>query len=106
MTKNASNAALELALARRHTMFIEPSRTMRGPDAPWDHTFEIALPTSYYETNRAYPVLWVTDGSEYFAAAASLIQSLAYSGLIPEVIVVGVGCERDLKVSEFARRRA
>src|SRR4029077_4043685 len=50
-------------------VFIEPSRRMRAEGFKWDHEIRIALPHSYHETNKAYPVLWVTDGSYWFNTA-------------------------------------
>lgn len=69
---------------------IEPSRRMRAEDYPWEHEIQIALPPSYGKTDKAFPVLWVTDGSLLFQAATALVTACANEH-IPEMIVVGIG---------------
>lgn len=39
---------------------IEPVRRVRGKGFKWNHGIQIALPASYGQTNRSYPVLWIT----------------------------------------------
>jgi predicted alpha/beta superfamily hydrolase len=70
-------------------MLIEPTRLMQGKGIPWQHEIQIALPPSYHQTTKAYPVLWVTDGDEMFDTA---VRAVALAGnYIPEMIVVAVG---------------
>ena len=51
------------------SLSIEPIRRMRGEGLPWDHEIQIAVPPSYAETDKAYPVLWMTDGLWQFDLA-------------------------------------
>src|SRR5262245_35596720 len=50
---------------------IEPSLRMSFKGAPWDYEIRIALPSSYYKSDKSYPVLWVTDGSARFDRSVS-----------------------------------
>ena len=69
---------------------IEPSRRMRAEGIPWDHEIQVALPPSYYKTNKTYPVLWLTDGSYTFEPAVTLANTW-YHLHVPEMIIVAVG---------------
>src|SRR6202035_6056683 len=44
-------------------VLIEPSLRMHYAGGPFDYEIRIALPASYHQTDKSYPVLWVTDGS-------------------------------------------
>lgn len=50
----------------------------------------VSLPASYGATDRTYPVVIVLDGEAYFDAAASLEDTLARLGHVPEAIVVAL----------------
>jgi predicted alpha/beta superfamily hydrolase len=83
---------------------MEPIRRMRGEDSQWDYEIHIALPPSYEQGDRTYPVLWVTDGHVYFDAAAEIASSREGKAL-PEMIVVGIGTPPD-EMREAQMRRA
>lgn len=82
---------------------IEPSRRMRAQGYRWEHEIRIALPSSYRATNRAYPVLWVTDGQWFFDRAVAFAAACAPKQ-IPEMIVVGIGAPTDA-LNEAQMRR-
>jgi uncharacterized protein len=90
-----------VAPSSRHTMRRERPRLLRGKAFDYDHEIQVALPPSYDQTDDAYPVLWVTDGSVFFDLAVGIVPTCKL-----EMIVVGVGCPQDLPSSEFSRRRS
>lgn len=55
-----------------------------------DRTIYVALPESYQTQEKAYPVLYMTDGLTHFQHTTSTVHFLADNGLIPEMIVVSV----------------
>jgi predicted alpha/beta superfamily hydrolase len=80
----------------RTTFFtLEPPRTMRAAGYDWDHEIRVALPVSYGESDRTYPVLWLTDNH--------LEPALQAVGAA-DVILVGVGAER-VELRESSARR-
>jgi predicted alpha/beta superfamily hydrolase len=88
-------------------MSIEPAITMRTAAFDWDYEVQVALPASYGTIpEQRYPVLWLTDGPFLLHLAVGLMNTLVVSGLVPEMIVAGVGCPSEAGVMEFGRRRA
>lgn len=75
------------------TFTFEPTRYVRARsyDFGYDHEVHIALPPSYANSDRSYPVLWLMDGGAYLHSAVSAVSLFATGGAIPEFIVVGVG---------------
>lgn len=63
---------------------------------------KIFLPLNYRE-DRAYPVLYLQDGQDYFVMGriATLAQELISRGLMQECLLVGVGVERRRRWSEY-----
>jgi len=82
---------------------IEPSRLMRAKGYPWAHEIRIALPRSYGEKDRRFPVLWVMDGNYWFETAVRIANTYGFKYL-PQMIVVGVGVPPDAE-SEYQMRR-
>lgn len=74
---------------------VEPTRMMRASGYEWDHEIRVALPVSYAETTKTYPVLWITDNT--LEAALSVLGQL-------DLILVGVGADR-IPVVESSNRR-
>jgi predicted alpha/beta superfamily hydrolase len=90
----------------RYTMSIEPPVAMRTAAFDWDYDIQVALPASYGITpDRHYPVLWLTDGPLMFHLAVGMLNTLAFAGFAPEMIVVAVGCASKDGIFEYARRR-
>jgi predicted alpha/beta superfamily hydrolase len=86
---------------------IEPGRRMRAADYPWEHYIQIALPPAYRrESDRRFPVLWVTDGQTFFSLVTEIVTSCADQHL-PQMIVVGIGStpEADQTRNEIQARR-
>jgi len=88
-------------------MSIEPARAMRTAAFDWDYEVQVALPASYgVMPDKAYPVLWLTDGPFLLPLAVGLLNTLVVGGLAPEMIIVGVGCASEAGAAEFGRRRS
>jgi predicted alpha/beta superfamily hydrolase len=93
-----------LCSGRPAVISIEPTRRMRAEGFAWDHEIQIALPASYRQSNRSYPVLWVMDGSWMFRPAACTAFNLNLSKHIPEMIVIAVGAPADAANDVLTRR--
>ena len=88
-------------------MSIEPAVAMRTAAFDWDYEVQVALPASYgVMPDKAYPVLWLTDGPFLLPLAVGLLNTLVVGGLAPEMIIVGVGCASEAGATEFGRRRS
>ena len=68
------------------------------------YLIKIAYPRDYAESEKNYPVLYVTDAETNFGALQYVVQRLAKDKLIPELIVVGIAY--DTSYDEFYRLRA
>jgi len=53
-------------------------------------TILVRTPASYARGNRAYPVLYMTDGERQIGHTAAVVDFLAREGRMPEVIIVGI----------------
>jgi len=62
-----------------------PSRIMQE-----ERTLLVALPPGYARSTERYPVLYFTDGDAHFTMLKGITDALAGSGLMPQVILVGV----------------
>src|SRR5690348_16687044 len=76
----------EEAVLRSGHFTGEPARTMQTDGYPWEHEIRVALPRSYANSTRAYPVLWLTDNILEIALA-TIVEPL-------ELILVSVGATR------------
>ena len=74
---------------------VENTRRMRIDDYEWEHEVRVALPASYADSTKAYPVLWVTDNK--LELAISILGKV-------DLILVGVG-PRHSSATEFDIRR-
>jgi predicted alpha/beta superfamily hydrolase len=83
-------------------MYIQPSRMMRYKGAKWDYEVRVALPKSYYTSNKSFPVLWILDGQWAFERGVSITSSSM--GGIPEMIVVSIGSPPEAQ-DEVEKRR-
>jgi predicted alpha/beta superfamily hydrolase len=83
---------------------IEPSRRMRFEGGPWEYEIRIALPPSYRQSDKSYPVLWVTDGGFQFEQAVDVVNS-STKNHVPDMIVVSIGTPSEAR-NESLRRRA
>jgi hypothetical protein len=55
-----------------------------------EYELRVALPRSYDDASRQFPVLYVLDGSALFGVATDVTRLLSLRGAFPELIVVGV----------------
>ena len=55
-----------------------------------DRVILVRTPPGYETNNRAYPVLYMTDGDAHIGHTSSTIQFLAQNGRMSELIVVGI----------------
>lgn len=74
------------------------------------YKLSVALPDSYHSnTNNEYPIIFVLDGQWNFTLVKDISGKLAYDGMIPQVITVGItwGGENDdpsiLRFRDFLR---
>lgn len=58
-----------------------------------EYELSIWLPFDYEESDKDYPTLYVLDAPVYFGGAAYITMCNNWDGVIPEMIVVGVGAE-------------
>ncbi|MFH0735846.1 MAG: alpha/beta hydrolase-fold protein [bacterium] len=69
-----------------------------------DRDLRIYFPASYESGKQSYPVMYLQDGQEVFAPGGWLVEtkydSLVQSGLISEVILVGINNTKD-RLSEY-----
>lgn len=84
-----------------YSKFLENSRKIR-----------VALPASYYEEDRRYPVLYVHDGQNVFTPEESFsgnswdlhitAKELMSSGKIQDIIIVAIDNAKEDRLSEYA----
>jgi predicted alpha/beta superfamily hydrolase len=77
---------------------------LRGKGFDWDHEIQVALPASYRKSDKAYPVLWVTDGLINFDFAVEVVNAWAAKKYWPEMIVVAIGTPPEASQEFLARR--
>ncbi|MES2490278.1 MAG: alpha/beta hydrolase-fold protein, partial [Pseudomonadota bacterium] len=73
-----------------------------------ERNFEVfvSLPRSFTAgSSRRYPAMYVLDANIEFSTVAEAAQSMAASGLIEEVIVIGIGAPRSEGAVVFGYRR-
>ena len=83
---------------------LVPAPTARIPSDGWTResfTFEskllaedlrvfVALPPTFARSQRKYPLLLLLDGQYYFNEVESAVATLADSGQVPELVLVGI----------------
>ncbi|MFA7227524.1 MAG: alpha/beta hydrolase-fold protein [Melioribacteraceae bacterium] len=65
----------------------------------------IALPGSYYATDRTYPVVYLLDAYSSFGIVTEMARLLASSKELPEIILVGISSEGGSKEFIYNRSR-
>lgn len=77
------------------------------------YELQVSLPDSYYDSpEKEYPVIFVLDGQWNFTLVSNIAGKLAFDGMMPEVITVGItwGGEGDvpdiLRTRDFVRPEA
>lgn len=64
----------------------------------------ISLPITYPDSDRAYPVVYLTDGNGLFPLVRSIAEGLSGGLEIPRLILVGIGYDTD-DAREWGRLR-
>ena len=55
-----------------------------------ERTMLVYLPSSYYLSDKTYPVLYLLDGGFHFHHTSGIVQFLSAQGIIPEMIVIAI----------------
>ena len=58
-----------------------------------DRQIQVYLPSSYHQSKKTYPVLYVLDGQRWFLHGVTLAQNMNDYEYIPEMIVVGISTD-------------
>ena len=56
-----------------------------------DYLLDVWLPESYDGSALRYPVLYVLDSPGLFGLAVGIVMTHVWEGMLPELIVVGIG---------------
>lgn len=88
-----------------HTIGNSELRVLPPTAAGRHHQLHVGLPGSYAkETNRRYPVVYVTDAYWDFQKIEAIRGGLVYDKVVPEFIVVGFGyAGQDLDYGDLRR---
>lgn len=65
----------------------------------------IALPGSYFTTEKTYPVVYMLDAYSSFGIMVQMARLLAFDKELPEVIIVGISSEGGSKEFNYGRAR-
>ena len=65
----------------------------------------IALPGSYFTTEKTYPVIYMLDAYSSFGIMVQMARLLAFDKEVPEVIIVGISSEGGSKEFNYSRAR-
>jgi uncharacterized protein len=65
----------------------------------------IALPGSYFVTEKTYPVVYMLDAYSSFGIMVQMARLLAFSKEVPEIIIVGISSEGGSKEFNYSRAR-
>ena len=68
------------------------------------YRLHISLPVTYANSNKTYPVVYLTDGNGLFPLTQSIAEGLSTGLEIPRLIVVGIGYDTD-KSMQWERYR-
>jgi len=79
-------------------------RDIRAQALKRDYQVYVALPDSYRESSRRYPVLFVTDANYAFPVVRNIAQRLAKHAGMEEVIVIGLSYAKG-DSAVYSRRR-
>jgi len=88
-----------VALHRTETFNLTSS--INGQNYP----IKIALPGSYYTSDRTYPVVYMLDAYSSFGIMTEMARLLASDKEIPEIIIVGISSEGGSKEFIYNRSR-
>src|SRR5690242_13631084 len=60
-----------------------------------DYVIDVALPGSYGDSTKRFPVLYTLDGQWSFPQVNGNYGGLNYDGFVPDMIIVGIGWKDD-----------
>jgi predicted alpha/beta superfamily hydrolase len=69
------------------------------------YPIEVALPASYYGTDKSYPVVYMLDAYSSFGIMVEMQRLLAFDGELPELIIVGISSKGGSKEFIYSRAR-
>jgi len=72
------------------TVFHSEARSLVSSVVGQEFRIPVWLPPSYAQSERTYPVLYVTDSNLMFGMATDAVALLLFGQEIPEIIVVGI----------------
>jgi len=53
-----------------------------------DYLIKVRLAVKYYSTDRAYPVLYMSDGDQFFGMVSDIVETLLIVQQVPDLIIV------------------
>lgn len=68
---------------------------IRSSIAKREYRLYVGLPSSYAASDKVYPVLYVLDGNDAFVITSEIARLRNKQGMMPEVIIVGIGYNVD-----------
>jgi uncharacterized protein len=88
-----NDSPAQTTLPQHNQVFLENTeqfsiKSKYVPDE--DYIIQIGLPTSYYHSDKSYPVLYVLDGDKSFGMTKEVTDWLIWSNEIKDIIVVGI----------------
>lgn len=92
----ANEKPLPVAQVQGADMYTMSSTTIPGP-----RRYYVSLPERYNASNRRYSVLYVIDGDFQFEHVAAAVRSLARTGRIEPLIVVGVALNGEQEYQHY-----
>ncbi len=66
-------------------------RMLASSNVSQEFSIFVALPHTYAQDDRAYPVVYMLDANMAFGIATETVRMLSFRNDIPEVIIVGIG---------------
>jgi predicted alpha/beta superfamily hydrolase len=78
-------------------------RSIRSTLIDQEFKLHIYLPPGYDDSERLFPVLYLTDSDAYFGFVKSMIANLQFGNLAPALVVVGIAYEEDTQ--SYLRKR-
>jgi predicted alpha/beta superfamily hydrolase len=80
-------------------------RRLRSSFIDEEFKLHVYLPSGYTDSTKTFPVVYLTDSDAYFGYVRSLVGNLRYGNRIPELVVVGVAYEEDVRSYMLKRER-
>lgn len=98
---SAQNQSSNPPVTLHRSEVIQLTYSINGQTYP----IKIALPGSYYSSDRTYPVVYLLDAYSSFGIMTEMARLLASDKEIPELIIVGISSEGGSKEFIYNRSR-